>query len=256
MSLSPMRTLADLADRCTIDPDTGCWTWNGARERHAGAAPSIWIRGVGATSLQVALPMLALGRRAAPGVRYVPTCGFMHCMNCEHRREGTLSELMTLAAQVYADRRNGAIRAAGERIREGLAAFHERRRAERLAAAAAAPKPAPKPKAKTAGKKAKPKQAGPKLHDISDSMGRPGVMPQSFAAGLRKPGSNARPIPALRRPEPTEPRITSRTKVTICPSGRDHRYTVHELPPGHRSALDPRECRAWASAAAGAGASS
>jgi hypothetical protein len=92
----------------------------------------------------------------------------------------------------------------------------------------------------------------PKLHDKRDRMGRPGVMPENIAAPLRKAGSSARPIPTLRKPEPTEPRITSATKVTLCPSGQDHRYTVHELPKGHRSVLDPRECRAWAASAVGA----
>lgn len=39
-------------------------------------------------------------------------------------------------------------------------------------------------------------------------------------------------------------------KVTICPSGRDHRFTA-QLPPGYVSSLDTRECSAWAKAVAG-----
>jgi len=73
---------------------------------------------------------------------------------------------------------------------------------------------------------------------------------------LRKPGSSVRKIDALvlNRPPETEATITSATKLTVCPSGADQRYTVRALPPGYVSRLDARECRAWASAAAGAGA--
>ncbi len=40
----------------------------------------------------------------------------------------------------------------------------------------------------------------------------------------------------------------SNAKVTHCPAGVDHRFTVNELPAGYRSQLDPRQCRAWAAA--------
>lgn len=42
----------------------------------------------------------------------------------------------------------------------------------------------------------------------------------------------------------------SNAKVTHCPAGVDHRFTVNQLPAGYRSQLDPRQCRAWAAAAA------
>ena len=93
----------------------------------------------------------------------------------------------------------------------------------------------------------------PKLHDVLDRMHsrRGPAMPK-----LRQPGSSVRKIDALvlNRIEPTEATITSATKVIVCPSGADQRYTVRALPPGYVSRLDARECRAWASAAAGAGA--
>lgn len=232
-----MRTLADLASRCIINEATGCWHWRGAKEQRSGHAPSIWIKGIGATSLQVALPMLALGRRAAPGVRYVPTCGNLHCLNFSHRREGTQQELMTLAAAVYADKRVAAIRAASDRISAGLQASHARRRAMR-------PKPPQPPKP--------PKPPGPKLHDKLDRMGRTGVMPSNVAAALRKPGSSARRLEpvVLNRPPAAAPTINDNTRITVAPVCTDQRYTVRELPPGYRSQIDPREARPWAQAAA------
>jgi len=37
---------------------------------------------------------------------------------------------------------------------------------------------------------------------------------------------------------------------TICPSGKDYRYTVSELPADYKSQLNPDECREFAKAVA------
>jgi hypothetical protein len=93
----------------------------------------------------------------------------------------------------------------------------------------------------------------PRLHDMLDPLGSSRGPALSL---LRKPGSNVRKADmlVLHPPPAVEPVFTAATKLTLCPSGADHRYTVRELPPGYVSRLDARECRAWASAAAGAGA--
>jgi hypothetical protein len=90
----------------------------------------------------------------------------------------------------------------------------------------------------------------PKLHDMLDPMGS---SRGPALTGLRKPGSSVRKadMPVLNRPPETEATITSATKVTVCPSGADQRYTVRALPPGYVSGLDARESRPWAAAAAG-----
>ena len=258
-----LRTLADLAERCTEIAATGCWEWNGCRE--GDNAPKVWIQGeIGSTSLQVALPVLALGRRANPGVLYIPTCCKVDCMRWEHRREGTVGELRQIVALARFGRTPAEI---AEAIADKAQADADKaeRRAARVKAAAKRAADAQarrdaraEQQAKTAEqrrerdrlKKAAQRANGAKLHDKFDRMGRPGVMPQSFAAGLRKPGSNARPVPSLVKPEATEARITERTRVTVAPACTDQRYTVHALPPGYRSTLDPRECRPWAQAAA------
>jgi len=90
----------------------------------------------------------------------------------------------------------------------------------------------------------------PKLHAMLDPMGSSRGPALTL---LRKAGSSSRQIPSPRQ-QHVEPVVTSATRMTVCPSGVDQRYTVRELPQGYRSALDPRECRPWASAAAGAGA--
>jgi hypothetical protein len=88
----------------------------------------------------------------------------------------------------------------------------------------------------------------PRLHDMLDPMGSSRGPALTL---LRKPGSNARPVPSLTNPPQIEGVITAATRVTIAPTCTDQRYTVRELPAGYRSALDPREARPWAQAAAG-----
>lgn len=60
----------------------------------------------------------------------------------------------------------------------------------------------------------------------------------------RKP----RPAVAIKPAAPMvgEPIITSDTRVTLCPHGRDMRYAVDSAP----RAIDSRECREWAKALA------
>jgi hypothetical protein len=223
-----LASLADLRDRCTVDQSTGCWHWTGRRgyAKNGQGTPVLYVVGMqGAQALQTALPMLATGRPRPEGVKYVPTCGMVDCLNWEHRRPGTLSEVLQLGAKKHAAARAEA----------------DRRNREKLSAAQ---------RDSWARRKAEKPSTGPKLHDMLDPMGAQRGVPLT---GLRKAGSNARPIPA-QRPAPTEPRITGDTKVTVCPSGADHRYTVRALPPGYVSALNPRECSPWAEAAAGGGA--
>lgn len=69
-------------------------------------------------------------------------------------------------------------------------------------------------------------------------------------------------VPESTAPKRRMPRLERGDKVqggipaaVVCPSGTDHRYTVHALPQGYRSALDPNECRPWANVAAMARAS-
>lgn len=240
--LPGLRTLEDLRARCTIDPVTGCWAWTG---RHwQGGHPALPLAGGnGSVSLQIALAVILTGQRLPEGRAYLPTCGNVRCLNPAHRREGPRGELHQLVAanrkpQMLTDegraRISRAVREAWDRRREGLPPK---------------PKPEPKPPKVKAVKPPKPAKpaAGPKLHDKLHPLGRPGQMPQDFA--LRKPGSNARPIP-VQQPAPTEARITDKTRVTVCESRQDFRYTVQQLPPGYVSALDPGQARPWAQAAA------
>ena len=88
----------------------------------------------------------------------------------------------------------------------------------------------------------------PRLHDMLDPLGSNRGPALTL---LRKPGSNARRIEPIDKPSRVEGVITADTRVTVAPVCRDQRYTVHALPAGYRSALDPREARPWAKAAAG-----
>lgn len=255
-----LRTLADLAERCTEDHATGCWEWNGSRE--GDNAPKVWLQGeIGSTSLQVALPMLALGRRANPGVVYIPTCCKIDCMRWEHRREGTVGELRQIVALARFGRTPAQI---AEAIADKAQADAEkaRRKADRAmlaakkAAAAQAAREARAAAKDTADerrrerervKKANQRARGRGLHDLRDAMGaRRGYMPSTIAAPLRPAGGSAPPKTANQG----EPIITGATRHVQGPSGRDNRYTVHELPPGYRSQIDPREARPWAKAVA------
>ncbi len=233
------RTVDDLRARCTVNADTGCWAWTG--RFFGGVNPAIPLAGTnGAVSLQIALAVLTTGARMPSGRWLIPTCGNLPCLNPAHRREGSRSELHALVAS---NRKPHALTDEGRaRIAQAVRESWQRRKAGQ----APKPKPKPKPRKAQAPKPEKPAR-GPKLHDMLDPMGAQRGVPMT---GLRKAGSSARPIPA-QRPQPTEPQITSATRITVCPSGADHRYTVRELPPGHRSVLNPRECSPWAEAAAG-----
>lgn len=254
-----LRNLADLAERCTVLQPTGCWEWNGARESQG--APKVWLQGeIGSTSLQVALPMLALGRKAAPGVVYIPTCCKVDCMRWEHRREGTLGELRQIVAlarfgrtpaqiaEAIAEKAFDDAEVAARRAQRALAA------AQKAAAAQAAREDRAAKKALAAEqrrererlKKANQRARGRALHDMRDPMGaRRGYMPPTIAAPLRKAGSSA----AQAATSHSHPIITSATRHVQGPSGYDNRYTVRELPAGYRSQISAAECRPWAAAA-------
>jgi hypothetical protein len=51
--------------------------------------------------------------------------------------------------------------------------------------------------------------------------------------------------------ESDEAIVPKRVRVVRGPSNYDMRHTVRELPAGHKSVLDPRECRAWVAAVTG-----
>lgn len=88
-----IKTLADLKQRCRVDPETGCWHWQGAMK---GGSARIWIPSIGVCAMNTALPFLATGEPAARGAIYVPTCDNVACGNWDHRRPGSRSELMTI----------------------------------------------------------------------------------------------------------------------------------------------------------------
>jgi len=245
-----IRTLADIEARCL--PEGDCLRWQGAVTKDG--MPTLWIPNVGPRGLQVGFHLGLTGSAVRPDrLAYIPTCGNLWCCDVKHRRKGTRSDLAVLINSRMTD----AKRAAFEKRREHYAEIRAAK--ERLKP----PKPVKPPKAEKpaapvkAPKVVAPKPVAPaptpKLHDMLDPMGS---SRGPALTGLRKPGSSVRKadMPVLNRPPETEATITSATKLTVCPSGADQRYTVRELPPGYVSGLDARECRAWASAAAGAGA--
>jgi hypothetical protein len=237
-----IRTLADIEARCLLEGD--CLRWQGAVTKDG--MPTLWIPNVGPRGLQVGFHLGLTGSAVLPDrLAYIPTCGNLWCCDVKHRRKGTRSDLAVLINSRITD----AKRAAFEKRREHYAAI----RAEKELLKP--PKPVKPPKAEKAPKPVKVAKvaapaAGPKLHDVLDRMHsrRGPAMPT-----LRQPGSSVRKIDALvlNRIEPTEATITSATKLTVCPSGADQRYTVRELPKGYVSGLDPTEARPWARAAAG-----
>lgn len=75
----------------------------------------------------------------------------------------------------------------------------------------------------------------------------PGMPHWSEESNAKKPMLVAAPKShkALRL-DPAMPARKSRVKPTVIPCGVDHRFTVHELPAGYVSQLDPAQCREWA----------
>jgi hypothetical protein len=240
-----IRTLADIEARCL--PEGDCLRWQGAVTKDG--MPTLWIPNVGPRGLQVGFHLGLTGGAVLPDrLAYIPTCGNLWCCDVKHRRKGTRSDLASLINSRMTD----AKREAFEKRREHYAAIRAAKERLKPPKAEKAPK-AEKPASPVKAPKVVAPAAGPKLHDVLDRMHsrRGPAMPT-----LRQPGSNVRKadMPVLDRPPAAEATITSATKLTVCPSGADQRYTVRELPPGHVSGLDARECRAWAASAAGDGA--
>lgn len=244
-----IRTLADIEARCL--PEGDCLRWQGTVTKDG--MPTLWIPGVGPRGVQVGFHLATTGSAVLPGrLVYIPTCGNLWCCSFAHRRPGDRSELYV----IINGRGSDARRASYEKRREHYAeirAAKEARKPPKPVKVPKAPKPPKVPK--VVKLKPAPKQAAaPKLHAIGRDV--PGqVVGQAYrGAGpsiYRHTGSNARRVEPPVKPEPGEARITERTRVTIAPTCTDQRYTVRELPAGYRSALDPREARPWAQAAAG-----
>ena len=88
-----IRTAADLMLRCTVDEQTKCWHWKGARD--SSGRPSVWlpaIRAVG--SIGVACAVFATGNRPERGTAWHAICATPHCANPAHRTCGTRSSQM------------------------------------------------------------------------------------------------------------------------------------------------------------------
>ena len=100
-----------------------------------------------------------------------------------------------------------------------------KRSEQRAAMRAKMAKPAPPPEKR---------KAGPKLTEI-----------QQHIKGTPKRGQQPLELVGSADRGKHEPKITAKTKVTIAATCLDQRYTVHELPAGYVSALDPREARPW-----------
>jgi len=275
-----MKTLADLRARCEVHTVTDCWRWLG-QKRHGSDAPEIWIAGRGEVSLQVALPILATGKPAPDGVRYIPKCGNLGCMNWAHRRPGTRGELMKLQAAVYKNARAAAqqkrqvtIRSnGGHQPAEGsarslmlsLAADSDGVYASKLARAAdCAPDHANKIlfEARKAGLLigvVNKSMTGPdkmRVHcfltrEAADAWLAVPVVPRRAALAPKTGRVRVEPRRApvvAPKPAPSVPVDMSRATVTQCPSGTDFRFTVTGPVP---RVVDSSQCSPWARAAAG-----
>lgn len=274
-----METLDDLRSRCDVNPQTDCWRWLGAT-KHSSKSPALWLRGHGNASLQVALPILATGKPAPDGVRYVPICGDLVCLNWAHRRPGTQSELMALQAAKYAD-----TRAAGQQRRQmtmktkaapidgtarammmQLAAESDGVFASKLARAADCQTDHANKllqRARDSGALIGVRNTamtGPdkmRVHcfltrEAADAWLAVPVVPRramiAKAGRVRVVESNYRAPVSAPKPVWDGPVDMSRAKITKCPSGTDFRFTVNGPVP---RVVDPSQCSPWARAAAG-----
>ena len=274
-----MENLDDLRARCEVNPVTDCWRWLGAT-KHKGSSPAIWIPGRGYASLQVALPLLATGKPAPDGVRYIPTCGDLGCMNWAHRRPGTQGELMARQAAIYADTRKAAqqrrqltmktkaapVEGTARAVMMRLAADPDGVFASKLARAADCQADHANNlllRARDSGTLIGVRNTamtGPdkmRVHcfltrEAADAWLAVPVVPRraviAKAGRVRVADSYYRAPVAAPKPAYDGPVDMSRAKVIKCPSGTDYRFTVTGPVP---RVVDSAQCSPWARAAAG-----
>lgn len=273
-----METLDDLRARCEVNPVTGCWRWLGAT-KHKSKSPALWIAGKGNASLQVALPLLATGKPAPDGVRYIPTCGNLGCLNWAHRRPGTQGELMALQAARYADTRKAAqqrrqvtmktqaapVEGTARAVMMRLAADPDGVFASKLARAADCQADHANNlllRARDSGTLIGVRNTamtGPdkmRVHcfltrEAADAWLAVPVVPRRAMVaktGRVRVGSSYKPPEPIKRPAYDGPVDMSRAKVIKCPSGTDYRFTVTGPVP---RVVDSAQCSPWARAAAG-----
>jgi hypothetical protein len=88
-----IRTRADLKSRCTVDVDTGCWRWTGARD--VNGQPRLWLPALcTVVTLGVAACYIRTGARPEKGQIWHAVCATRECANPAHRAPGTRSSLM------------------------------------------------------------------------------------------------------------------------------------------------------------------
>lgn len=93
--------------------------------------------------------------------------------------------------------------------------------------------------------RARPAKAERALQPAKVRKERPKVDRAPKPAPIPKKATPAAPKPAPLAFKQQEADY-SRAVFIKCISGTDHRYSVRQLDPGHRSALNPAECRPWA----------
>jgi hypothetical protein len=89
-ALGGIRTIDDIKDRCKVDDITGCWIWAGAMKN---TAPRVWLPGIGAASMPMALQVVLHGTKPTAKRMLIPTCGRVDCANPAHRKWGSKAQM-------------------------------------------------------------------------------------------------------------------------------------------------------------------
>lgn len=96
--------LEDIRQRCSIDPDTGCWVWKG--NMNSSGVPSVNLRAgvIGASNVVTSArraAWLLSGRRAGPkqAVYRAACCNEPRCVNPQHAGVGSMGS-QTVASAV------------------------------------------------------------------------------------------------------------------------------------------------------------
>lgn len=90
--LGGIRTIEDIRKRCHIEPGDDCWHWKGAFESRKNL-PKLWFPLFGATTTPgPVIAYLKTGKRPKRA-RWVPVCSSEDCLNPDHWKASTHSEV-------------------------------------------------------------------------------------------------------------------------------------------------------------------
>jgi hypothetical protein len=124
--MSGIRTIADLRDRCWVDPDTKCWHWRGAKHKvgvgNRQPVGMAWCPAAQrAVTLGVLISFLRTSKGPAKGQLWYCVCDTRDCANPAHRKLGTQRDVKRSAPDALSHLKAAAVLRARSKVSDEVA---------------------------------------------------------------------------------------------------------------------------------------